>query len=191
MRIIDIGTCIGIFVDECLQKYENIESIICFEPFIFNYDFLKYKYKDDGRIQIHNVALSNFDGNANLYKKLKPQGYDFVGNAGCSIKKEKGNVSKNHFNVVKVSKLTNYIDGYYDVLKIDSEGCEYDILIDLIDNNWIHNIGKIYYEDHCRKIPGLIKQKNVFINKIKEMGIIEKFYIQSNEKHLDYEPMRV
>ena len=42
MKIIDIGTCMGLFIDESYKKYQNkIQLIYAFEPHMGNFNYLK------------------------------------------------------------------------------------------------------------------------------------------------------
>ena len=61
MIIVDIGACVGSFIDDCIEQYglESIEKIYAFEPLEINYNFLVEKYKENEKIQIFDFAISN------------------------------------------------------------------------------------------------------------------------------------
>ena len=61
-----------------------------------------------------------------------------------------------------------------------SEGSEYDILHDVLDAGLQERIGKIYFEDHVRKVPGLESDKKRFIKRIDKLDIWKKFYLQDS-----------
>ena len=198
MKIIDVGACVGLYIDLSFEDYgEKIEKIYAFEPFQLNYEHLVEKYKDNDKVELFKYAISNYNGKSNFYKKqcTVTGKIDFVGNAGSSLKSDKSNVT-NQYNEVEVISLSsfltknNILDEKFDIIKIDTEGSEYDILSDIIDNNLYNNFDKILFEDHCRKVPSIINDKDNFINKIKELDIESKFFIQDhNVDHTKYIPI--
>jgi FkbM family methyltransferase len=195
MIIIDIGACVGEFTDFCLASHP-VEAIYLFEPLSVNYNFLAKKYANNEKIKLYHMAVSDFDGVAKFYKKqYKKDGkplFDFPGNAGSSLRRDKGSTSKKHFENVKVIKLSTFVKAQkinkIDILKVDVEGSEYAIFDDMINHHLYENIGKIYYEDHSRKVAGIIDAKNAFFAKASDLGILHKFYTQSGL--LDYKPLR-
>tara|TARA_Y100000034_G_C6900171_1_gene416050 strand:+ start:456 stop:1076 length:621 start_codon:yes stop_codon:yes gene_type:complete len=199
MIVIDIGACIGLFIEDCLMQYKNIEKIYAIEPLKANYEFLVSKYGENERIEIINAAVSNFDGRANFYKKFygpknnMARGFDFAGNAGSSLKQDKTNVTGvcEEISVVKLSSFFKHKEiKKVDLLKIDTEGSEYDIINDILDNQLHETIDKIYYEDHCRKVPSIIDDQENTVMRIKQLNIGDKFFIQQPPHHLVYEPFK-
>jgi len=194
MIIVDVGACVGEFTDDCLQKY-SIDAIYLFEPLLANFNSLVKKYQGNDKVHLHHAAISNFDGEAQFYKKGYKQKngeilYDFPGNVGSSLKKDKSNVSKTVFEKVNVFKLSTFLKKeniiHIDILKLDTEGSEYDIIEDILDNKLYEVIDKIYYEDHARKVAGIREKKMKMINKVRDLGILGKFYLQSGI--LNYTP---
>ena len=197
--VVDIGACVGLFIDECLSKYP-IENMYAFEPLSANYEHLVNKYAQDARVEIFHRAVSNFNGQAPLHKKryrkqwhnfLPYFRYSFAGNAGSSLNPNKSNVSRFHKEQVEVVRITDMLRQLHlpriDILKIDAEGSEYDILLDLIDDDLLSTVTNIYYEDHTRKIPSLAPARNTFIKTVKNRAIQDKFYVQG--EHLAYTPL--
>jgi len=194
MIIIDIGACVGEYTDYCLTNYQ-VDKIYLFEPLTCNYNFLIGKYKDNNKVVIYQKAVSDFDGKARFYKKgyIQKTGetlYDFAGNVGSSLKIDKSNVSKQVFEEVQVIKLGPFINQnqitHIDILKIDTEGSEYDIISDIVETKLYAIIDKICYEDHARKVASIHEKKFKVVNKVRDMGILDKFYLQS--KLLKYIP---
>ena len=91
MIIVDIGACVGSFIDDCIEQYglESIEKIYAFEPLEINYNFLVEKYKENEKIQIFDFAISNQAGQTCLFVKNFGQ---YLGNSGSSLKPDKKNV---------------------------------------------------------------------------------------------------
>jgi FkbM family methyltransferase len=187
MIVIDIGACVGEYTDFCLNEYD-VEKIYLFEPLSINYNSLVAKYKDNTKVVLYHAAVSNFDGKAPFYKKGYRQLtgeviYEMKGNAGSSLRRDKTNVSKGVFDEVTVVKLSTFIVQnqitHIDILKIDVEGSEYDIIEDVLDSKLDGIIDKICYEDHARKVPSIKGKKFEVVNRIRDMGILGKFYLQS------------
>lgn len=200
--IIDIGACVGLFTDDCLSRYD-VTKIYAFEPLPANYEYLVKKYQGNPRVAVFNQAVSNFNGQAPLYKKryvkkwwnvLPLPRYDFAGNAGSSLKQNKWNVSSKHAQMVQVVTVSYIWQTLnltrVDILKIDSEGSEYEIFQDLLQSNLYQHIKKIYYEDHADEIAGLENDREKFAEAINNLGIEKKFYLQnsSSGNHLAYVP---
>ena len=118
------------------------------------------------------------------------RGFDFAGNAGCSLKRNKSNVSGTH-DIVKTRKLSSIIKEEdlhtIHIVKIDTEGSEYDILQDIFENNLYNKIDKIYFEDHESKVKSLQKKKEIILSLINKLNIKDKFYTQKD--HLEYIPL--
>ena len=190
MIIFNLGAHLGSFTDACLKEYPDIQMVYCFEPLKSNYVYLVEKYKDNRNVTVLHCAVSNFDGTANLYTKFNKDKTVF-GSDGCSLYGNKTNVSSSS-SLVRVMKLSTFIreEGvpYIDLLKMDVEGSEYDIFDDILENNLYAKIGKIYFEDHARKIQGLAKRRERFIESAKRIGIVDRIYLEV--KIDEYSPLR-
>jgi FkbM family methyltransferase len=191
MIIIDIGACVGEFTDFCLTNYD-VTTIYLFEPLQANYDSLVKKYSGNPKVKIYMTAVSNTAGQAKFFKKGYKQKngeilYDFAGNVGSSLRSDKSNVSKNVFTMVQVVKLSAFIQENnikkIDIVKIDAEGSEYDIIQDILDNELHQIIDKIYYDVHARKVAGIKPHKKEVVNRIRDLGILGQFYLQSELLH--------
>lgn len=196
--IIDIGACVGVFIDHCLEQYPTAQ-IYAFEPLPVNYRHLQQKYQGVSRVTLFPQAISNFEGTAPLYKKgylhkqwglIPHKRYNFAGNEGSSLNPEKSNVSTWRSELVSVISFSTVLhlvkEDRIDILKIDSEGTEYDILFDILNNEFYKRINRIYFEDHTRKIPSLRVQRDKFLIEAHRFNIIDKFYLQRD--HLTYVP---
>ncbi|MAF80493.1 hypothetical protein CL628_00605 [bacterium] len=203
--VIDVGACVGKFTDDCLGRYPNIDQVFAFEPLPANFTFLQDKYAKDSRVEVLPQAVANFSGQARLFNKPNirrfyglPFGirYNFAGNEGSSLKQRKSNVSKSRWVETEVVRLSDFIVEQdlkqVDILKIDCEGSEYDILLDLLDADLIGRVGQIYFEDHVRKVPGLTGDRDQFIERIQQLGVEDKFFVQDVDTHddLQYIPLK-
>jgi FkbM family methyltransferase len=126
--VLDIGSFRGDYVD-CVLKYNNTAKIICIEPNIVNYNFLKGKYSTLKNVEIYNIGFSNKIQTRFLYSDKKNSGLSSVfKNLNLKFKKKVNFVSyeffiKNYFKKNKLNKNT-----LVDLVKIDAEGFDYFIL---------------------------------------------------------------
>jgi FkbM family methyltransferase len=196
MVIFDAGACVGAFIDYCLKEYES-PRIYAFEPLKVNFNYLQEKYTDSPNVTVVNFAVSDRGGTANLYKKkyANGKGFDFAGNEGCSLIPRKSNVSSDVFEVVNLISLPDFMQSNgieeVDILKLDVEGNEYVILNDLLESGGYKRFKKIMYEDHCRKIKGLEKEKEVFLSHVRLLDIEDMFWRQNEHGDgLKYTPLK-
>ena len=138
--IIDVGAHIGIFSIYAAQ-FCKAGKIICFEPLPNNFEILKNNVMKNNleNISIENSAVSNKNHNLKFYQSND----DFAG--GSLFKKS------NNFFEVKGNTLEQIFENNMikkcDILKMDCEGAEYEILLNL-PKKIISKIDKIYLEYH-------------------------------------------
>lgn len=182
LTIIDIGACIGEFIDWCIEQHgDRIAQIIAFEPHPTNHNHLVGKYAKDKRIHVVKSAVSNFDGRANFYFALRGKASHYVGNSSSSLYGHKYDVSREHESVL-VTKLSSFIDHIafldkIDILKIDAEGSEFDIFTDILDNKLLDRVGRIYFEDHASpKNAWLRPQRAKVLKRLQDAGAYKKMW---------------
>jgi len=178
--IIDVGSYIGISVLYFKNIYPN-SKIVCFEPNPLAIDLLKENIleNDIQNIDIHESGIWIEDGKKDLY-------IDDSGLERFSV----GSFNKNCWNgsvpsqkiTIKTEKLTKYIDGTVDLLKLDVEGSEQRILKGI--QKYFKNIKNIILEYHPTKDQDIKKiieilQKHYNIE-IYEDGKLLKRNIPSN-----------
>ena len=118
---IDVGVLDGEILDE-FQQFAPEGQHYGFEPIPEKYENLQHKYQSKNNITIHNVALSNQDGETEFnyvtsnpsYSGILKRSYDRPDEKDTSIK-------------VNTKKLDSYLDDLpkIDMVKIDVEGAEY------------------------------------------------------------------
>jgi len=125
---------------------------------------------------------------------------DYAGNAGSVLNMTANETAinndfKNSFYMKQICQAvgvttidqilkSNNIE-HVDILKLDVEGCEYNILKDIFANRTYKNIDKILFEDHSEKREGLLELRESIFLKIKETSTEDKFWLQ--EDHLTYD----
>jgi FkbM family methyltransferase len=92
-------------------------------------------------VTVHNLMLCNTEGEHVFYT-----GADEAGILGMSANPAR--IPKNRAITVKAGKLSNYIDGPVDLLKLDVEGAEWDVMTDLKSSGKLSLIRRMVIEYH-------------------------------------------
>jgi FkbM family methyltransferase len=138
--IVDIGANIGAAAVFFKTNYPGA-SIYCFEPSQYSFDLLKYNTSYFENIHCFNYGLYDIDSIVKLYKG--------------KIDSISDSIFHNHhvsydFSIIKLrkaSQLLNYIGIHViDILKVDTEGCEVNILRNIA--NSLAKVKVIYLEYH-------------------------------------------
>lgn len=64
--LLDIGANVGDFTADFLSIYRDSQSV-CFEPVSSTFAQLATRFRDDQRVEMHQCAISDFDGNAEMH----------------------------------------------------------------------------------------------------------------------------
>ena len=143
IKILEIGSHKGelfniIYNNNFSQKFD----ITFIEPNPKSFEILKkkyqFKYKKFIKATFYNFGIGNKDGIFTFYSPS-------VNTALFTLKKEnleKFNLQNENINEIEIKtykidtllKKKNYISNYFDIIKIDAEGSDYDIVLQLIDN---------------------------------------------------------
>lgn len=156
--IFDIGANIGQSVDR-FRKYQKNAKIFSFEPDPSVYKILEFKKNNDPNLFTYNIALSNKKKKATLYTQ---------NNSGeSSLLKMNTNKLNNNipvkikcdtiFSFCKKNKIKNI-----DILKIDTQGSEYNIIKGC--RNFLKNIfiieAEIIFDNTWKNSPTIGKLEN-------------------------------
>ena len=164
----DVGAHKGESI-EFFSKNLNIDKIYSFEASPDNFVFLKNKYKNKKNLVLENIALSS-----TISKKIFNQCNESSSSTFSSINynskyfKKKlrllnSSKKKEFFNEIQITTYTlaNYLSDNkilnIDLIKIDTEGHEYDVLMGLDQN--IKNVKTIIFEHHY---DNMIKKNYTF-----------------------------
>jgi FkbM family methyltransferase len=186
MNIIDIGACVGEFID----RYVDDDNVIyAFEPLRINYDFLIKKYKHNDKIKLYNCAVSNFSGTAKFYIK---GGFEHLKNSGSTLKEDKNGLVNDAHRIVEVIKISDFIRmnniSKVDILKIDVEGSEYDIFEDIFESGLLYDaIENVFFEDHSRKVASILPKMYTIVKKINALDVEQRNKIFVQAKHSSFE----
>ena len=172
--ILDIGAHKGESIDFFLNSF-NVKKIISFEASPINFEFLKIKKKKlekkfkNSTIIIENIGLGSVQETKLLKQFNESSSTTFSEiNEDSKYFKKKFNIinffgNKKIYNEIQINikTLDDYIKknnfDFINLIKIDTEGFEYDILKGIKDN--INKIHLILFEHHY---DNMIKKKYTF-----------------------------
>jgi len=183
--LLDIGAHFGEALEEILRPIYKIDSVYAIEPSSVAIKKLS-KFKDR-RLKIYPFAVSNYDGEANLFS---------AGAVGGGLFSDKKKHWKNT-EIVHVSKFSEWANSNLNrseniFIKINVEGSEFFILQEILEVYKQFNIKSILLSIDIEKVPSLLKYKDeldklilhfpiqIIIRKDKEINLaINKWLINS------------
>lgn len=173
INIIDVGAYIGLSVLYFKSRYPNAH-ITAFEPNPNIFPLLEenIEYNDIKNVQLHNIAIGKDMDERELY--IESSG--FAAFSTASFRKDAWNgKQKSRPIIVKTEPLSNYINKKVNLLKIDTEGAEYEILKELDESKTFSKIENLLVEYHPsrdNKIQNLVQilKKNDYNISYKEDG---------------------
>ena len=179
-NFIDVGAHHGETVKLFNIKF-NINNIYAFEPSYKNFKVLKEKIKNikSDNLRIYNYGIGEMEGTFDFNESDESQSSTLVGiNYNSSYYKRKEKLlkffkkEKNLFSTTKVNTrtLNNFLIekkiNYVEILKIDTEGYDFNVIKSLGDK--INCINYIYFEHHfhdmLNKDYTFIKAHNFLVN---------------------------
>ena len=159
-NLIDVGAHHGETIKLFNKKF-NINNIYAFEPSYKNFKVLEEKTKNikSDNFRIYNYGIGEIEGIFDFNESDESQSSTLVGiNYSSNYYKRKANLlkffkkEKNLFSTTKVNKRTlNSVFkekkiNYVEILKIDTEGYDFNVIKSLGEN--ISHINYIYFEHH-------------------------------------------
>jgi FkbM family methyltransferase len=159
--IVDCGSNIGLSILYFKTVFETC-TVYGFEPHKETYGLLEQNVRNNGfnDVYIFNIALGGSDGHGTLYSNP-------LQTLNMTLKEKFGCFEKTMVDQVRIGRLTNYVHGDIDLLKIDVEGSEEEIIQELITSGKIYNVKNIIVEHHSRFLLHTI---NDFIRVIETCG---------------------
>ena len=160
LNIIDIGSHKGETIN-LFSKNFNIQKIFAFEPNIKLFNFLNKKNYDDKKIKLFNCGVGMSEDNLDLNIMMDSSSSTFnTINLESKYYKKKNKIitflsdkknlieNKQKISIVTLSKVIkeNKINTI-DILKMDTEGFEFNILRGINGNDY-EKIKYIYFEHH-------------------------------------------
>jgi FkbM family methyltransferase len=149
LNIIDVGAYIGLSILYFNSRYPNAH-ITAFEPNPNVFPLLEenIEYNKIKNVQLHNIAIGKDAEERELY--IESSG--FAAFSTASFRKDAWNgKQKSRPIIVKTEPLSKYITKKVDLLKIDTEGTEYEILKELDESGSFSKIENLLVEYHPSK----------------------------------------
>jgi FkbM family methyltransferase len=143
LTVVDIGANVGLFA-LYMKRVRTQSEIYCFEPVPATLELLKKNIGSDPRVHLYPYALSNREQTSQIH--LHPL------NSGENSLKADGNKPVETIRVVvkdAAAALRQIGLSYIDILKIDTEGCEVEILESL--QPYLPYVGIVMVEYHSEK----------------------------------------
>lgn len=145
--IVDCGANIGMSMAYFFARHPGAE-ITAFEPDRTNFGFLSVNsQRNNWRAAVHAQALDETVGE---------RVWNTFGAAGTLVagfRTELSASAPSSTYLVRTARLSSYIDGPVDLLKLDVEGAEHPIIHDLIETGKIAWVKKIVMEYHHHIVP--------------------------------------
>lgn len=140
--IVDCGSNIGLSILFFKCLYPNA-SIIAFEPDASTFSMLRRNMESNhvSDVTIHNCALSGEDGEITFYHSAERSGSLLMSTANERL--VEGRPIK-----VAAKRLSPFITEPVDLLKMDIEGAEHSVLLDLASTGKLHMIRQMLLEYH-------------------------------------------
>ncbi len=175
-QIVDVGANVGLFA--VYSKLMDPDSAVhCFEPSPRSLPILEKNVSGIPGIHVHPVGLSNGDGEASLHYNQVYMAMDSTKYAFDSVDSAK----------IKLMDAGGTLDelavGRIDVLKIDTEGCEIEIL-ESIGKDRLRHMDYVLVEYHSeedrRQLDLLLSEFHLFNLKSSAIGLGLSKYVNSN-----------
>jgi FkbM family methyltransferase len=166
---VDVGAHYGETLHVALNPSWGFGAIHVVEPVKVCCENLR-KFKDR-RIKVHPVALSDRDGSANIY------GAGLLGGSLFSDKKQIAlSIENISSEVVELQSATRWFDENIPLdaqvfLKLNCEGGEAAILMDLIKSGKIARVNEVYIDFDIRKVPSLSLMQEDIERQLRESNV--------------------
>lgn len=185
-RIIDCGSNIGMSIIFFKHKYPRA-TIIGFEPHPTTFQMLMDNIKQNGfqHVDVYQQAISDRCGTIDF----------FVNNGGHNLEALEMSIMAGRGGApiqVSTNRLSTFVDGEMDLLKLDIEGAEELVLKDLTENGNLQNFKQIVCEYHHHR-EGPVDSLSVTLAMLENAGFGYqlKAYHNINSKKSDYQDVLI
>jgi FkbM family methyltransferase len=170
--IVDGGSNIGISVLFFKALYAAAR-VIAFEPARPAHELLERNVEANrlGDVEVHNAALARTNGEVKLYE-------DPGDPATFRMSTRLGRIDGSP-TAVAGRRLSDFVDGDVDLVKLDVEGAEDDVLSDLVDSGAIARVGQLIVEYHHQLDPTR-DFLGAFLERLREQGF--SYHVSAREQ---------
>ena len=154
---LDVGAHLGESIPPSLDPIYNFDKIVSFEPVQKCYAAIKEKYSKNPRVVVHQYGLSNKNDEITIYKP---------GSEGASIYADHTahqpelmrDSSYAESEICTFKKTSDFFkkeisDDDVVVMKLNCEGSECDIILDLFENKQLYKVSNLMIDFDALKIP--------------------------------------
>ena len=168
---LDVGGHLGQTLDEVLSDGYAFDHIHCFEPmsrFADRLDNVYGDHVDAGRLSVHNFGLARRTGELTLFGANE--------GGGASVFEAKGDrVADSERTTVRMVRASDFFQHQLAeedriVMKLNCEGSEGDILLDLAESGLIHRIADVMIDFDLFKVRGRRHEPYEVLRKLREVG---------------------
>lgn len=167
LTVVDVGANVGLFA-LYMNSLRPDCRIYCYEPAPPSFALLKQNLAGLDRMVLRNIGLAASDGFAQLHLHPYNSGENSIHPGQLPAA---GQVDIRLVNTATALAVENIT--YVDVLKIDTEGCEVEILKGLGER--INYVGIVMAEYHCepdrRRIDEVLKDFDLFQSHVQTPGL--------------------
>lgn len=173
ITIVDIGAQSGLYT--LFAKYLPLADYHSFEPFPDSYKLLNdnIQLNNITNVQTYNMALSNIEGKTTLNTCISHTGLHTLGNNLTRFK----DVKTIEVEVSTLDKMFFDKNIKVDFIKIDTEGCEYNII-----KGGLQTIKKYKPTIQMEWYEPNLKQFNISINQLNELLISLDYKLIAKQK---------
>ena len=161
--IVDCGANIGLAMLFFKRLYPKAR-VLCFEAEPVTASVLRKNVEQNHLLDVtvHNLMLSGAEGDFPFYTGVDEAGI-------LSMSANPNRVSNHREIIVKAGRLSRYIEGQVELLKLDVEGTESDVMMDLKSSGKLPLIRRMIIEYH-HKIGGQSSSLAGFLLLLEEAG---------------------
>ncbi len=167
---IDLGAFNGDTIELALKHVPGIDDVYGFEPLAIHCEAMKQRFKDRGYTVI-NAAADTKDGKSEIF--LGAEYGDIAssihaGNPNCSVESQ----------VIDTIDFPRFLRDKFEpnnssgriTLKLNIEGTEYRILEQMIQDDTISLVGRIYCDWHWYFIGMTEEQHHLLVRRLRRLG---------------------
>lgn len=171
-----IAVDLGAHVGEVTMELASFSSIVyAFEPLPAAARVLSRNVAMYPNVKVVRAAAAAEEGAEQFYVGDHSGGTKLP--EGSSLVSAKSNLSESFIEVhkIKFSDFVASLDDRVSVLKMDIEGAEYDVILDLLNSGVIWSIDKLFVEEHYDRVGQLQDKRKEMMNLIDTLGVRERF----------------
>lgn len=173
---LDVGAHEGQTLQEAIKGRYAFDRIHAFEPMPRQYATLQRRYGGIDRVTLENIALGDRNGRLALYGDNE--------NMGTSIYETKRDVDPTVVTEVDVVRASDWFTAHLApddqvIMKLNCEGAEVPILLDLCDSGKIHNLSALLIDFDVRKVLNMEDQEQRVLDRLRDVGF-DRYVLSEN-----------